>query len=39
VAGGCRLGWGPRFAPPLDVAEIDAVLAAGHPLRPEPALV
>jgi len=39
VAGGCRLGWGPRFGPALDVAEVDALLAAGAPLRPEPALV
>jgi EAL domain-containing protein (putative c-di-GMP-specific phosphodiesterase class I) len=39
VAGGCRIGWGPRFAPSLEVAEVDALLAAGGPLRPEPALV
>jgi diguanylate cyclase (GGDEF)-like protein len=39
VAAGCRLGWGPRFAPALDVAEIDALLAAGAALRPEPVLV
>jgi predicted signal transduction protein with EAL and GGDEF domain len=39
VAGGCRLGWGPRFAPSLDAAEVGDLLASGAAVRAEPALV